>query len=79
MKGGKPVLTYMDNDDLSPVYETENETSNTHVCSVCEREIYNGEACYCFEGSTVCENCCSAYVIDHYWYASPADIANDIL
>ncbi len=48
--------------------------SNKHICTVCEREIYDGEACYCFEGETVCENCESDYVMDHYWYATPKDI-----
>lgn len=43
-------------------------------CAVCEREIYSGEACYCFEGEAVCEDCCSGYVMDHYWYATPEDI-----
>ena len=44
------------------------------VCTVCEHEIYAGEACYCFEGKIVCENCCNEFVMDHYWYATPEDI-----
>ncbi len=45
-----------------------------YTCTVCEREIYSGEGCYCFEGETVCEDCANAYVMDHYWYATPEDI-----
>ncbi|MBQ4160035.1 MAG: hypothetical protein IJD83_03800 [Clostridia bacterium] len=55
--------------DLLPEY-----IKTKHVCTVCEREIYTGEACYCFEGECVCENCCNEYVMDHYWYATPEDI-----
>ena len=56
-------------------YESDCEESQAvNICCVCEREIQNGEACYHFEGNTVCENCCNAYVIDHYWFSSPNEI-----
>ncbi len=62
--------------DLMAMLEQESTfyTQEKHTCVVCERQIYDGEACYCFEGNTVCENCETDYVMDHYWYATPKDI-----
>ncbi len=58
------------NDSFSNAYALQSH----YVCTVCERTVQRGEACYHFEGETVCEDCCNAYVMDHYWYASPEDI-----
>ena len=65
---------YKRNDDSLLTQEAAFYGKQKHYCAVCEREIYAGEACYCFEGDAVCEDCCSGYVMDRYWYATPEDI-----